>query len=232
MDDDQTLQSTSPLGATDMMSAITTVHLVLIALFAVAAVAIIIWGTKRWRANKRAMAELEAEGRLDHSDPSDTTTPDSPAPEPAAPPPSSPEPVARAAEPAPVVAPVSEAIPQPIPAAPAPPPVVEPAPVAPVAAPAIRDTPPVTVPTASAASGQGDLTRLKGLGPKVAARLAELDITGIADLAALDDAQAAALDAQLGNFKGRMGRDRWIEQARLLDAGDVVGYEAQFGKLG
>ena len=53
-----------------------------------------------------------------------------------------------------------------------------------------------------------------------------------ADLAALDTAQAADLDAQLGNFRGRMGRDKWIEQARLLDAGDIAGYEAQFGKLG
>ena len=52
-----------------------------------------------------------------------------------------------------------------------------------------------------------------------------------ARLASLDDDAAAALDAQLGNFAGRMARDRWIEQARLLTAGDRAGYEAIFGKL-
>lgn len=208
--DEKSLQSTSPLGAIDMMGTITTIHLILIALFAVAAVAIILWGTKRWRANKRAMAELEADGRLEAVDADAPATA-----EPAAPT----EPFARHADPAPVVAPVSEAIPQPVPVAPPPPPIVEPkaAVIAPPAAPQ---------PTS------GDLTRLKGLGPKVAARLAELNVTRIADLAALDDAQAADLDAQLGNFRGRMGRDKWIEQARLLDTGDIAGYESQFGKLG
>jgi hypothetical protein len=29
-----------------------------------------------------------------------------------------------------------------------------------------------------------------------------------------------------------MARDRWIEQAQLLAAGDRAGYEATFGKLG
>ncbi len=212
--DDKTLQSTSPLGATDMMGTITTIHLVLIALFAVAAVAIIVWGTRRWRANKRAMAELEADGRLEPVDPE---APAEPAPTAEA---VAREAAPRPADPAPVVAPVSEAIPQPVPVAPPPPPVVEPQ--------AEVIAPPVAAPQPTS----DDITRLKGLGPKVAARLAELNVTRIADLAALDDAQAADLDAQLGNFRGRMGRDKWIEQARLLDAGDIAGYEAQFGKLG
>ena len=42
---------------------------------------------------------------------------------------------------------------------------------------------------------------------------------------------AAALDAKLGTFSGRMGRDRWLEQARFLAAGDKAGFEAVFGKL-
>ncbi|MDT0884322.1 hypothetical protein RNR91_12920, partial [Staphylococcus pseudintermedius] len=96
------------------------------------------------------------------------------------------------------------------------------------ASPAVPD--PATAPVGQAE--ESDLTRLKGLGPKVAARLSELGVTRIAHLAALNDSQASDLDAQLGNFRGRMGRDRWIEQARLLNAGDIAGYEAQFGKLG
>ena len=45
-------------------------------------------------------------------------------------------------------------------------------------------------------------------------------------------AEAQQLDAQLGVFQGRMERDRWREQARLLASGDLPAYEAQFGKLG
>ena len=76
------------------------------------------------------------------------------------------------------------------------------------------------------------MTRLKGLGPKAAALLAERGVGDVAALAALPDAEAAALDADLGAFSGRMAKDRWHEQARLLAAGDVAAYEATFGKLG
>ncbi|VXC64447.1 hypothetical protein [Sphingomonas sp. AX6] len=220
--EEKSLQSTSPLGAVDVMGTITTVHLILIALFAVAAVMVIVWGAKRRRAKRHALAELESEGRLQTVDSDAPAAPAETLTEPAR---QAPQPVERVAEPAassPVIAPVSEAISQPVPVAPPPPPIVE-TPVEIIAA-------PVAAPEPSA--NAGDLTRLKGLGPKVAARLAELNVTRIADLAALNDAQAADLDAQLGNFRGRMARDKWIEQARLLDAGDIAGYEAQFGKLG
>lgn len=76
------------------------------------------------------------------------------------------------------------------------------------------------------------VTLLKGLGPKAAAQLAALGITDIAQLAALGDAEIAALDGQMGALAGRIGRDRWIEQARMLAAGDRAGFEAAFGKLG
>lgn len=107
------------------------------------------------------------------------------------------------------------------PAAPAPPP-----------APAAARSAPVSPTPAAPPPTDSHLTRLKGLGPKVAARLSELGITNIAQLAALSDDQATALDAQLGAFQGRLTRDRWLEQARLLTAGDTAGYEAEFGRLG
>ena len=76
------------------------------------------------------------------------------------------------------------------------------------------------------------LTRLEGLGPQAGALLAERGVSDVAALAALSDDEAAALDGDLGAFSGRMAKDRWHEQARLLAAGDVAAYEATFGKLG
>lgn len=129
----------------------------------------------------------------------------------------------RAATPAPVVPPVT----------PPPPPLadtttgalVEPEPTSPVAPPAEPEL------AAQGATGR-PVTMLKGLGPKVAARLGELGITTVDQLASLSPAEAEALDADLGSFRGRMARDRWIEQAQLLAAGDTERYEATFGKLG
>lgn len=77
-----------------------------------------------------------------------------------------------------------------------------------------------------------DLTRIKGLGPKAQSVLNGIGIRRYAQLADLDPAQAAEVDARLGAFKGRIFRDRWIEQARYLEQDDVSGFEAEFGKLG
>lgn len=77
-----------------------------------------------------------------------------------------------------------------------------------------------------------DLTMLKGLGPKAAAQLNALGITRYAQIAAWTQADMAAIDARLGAFKGRIARDKWIEQAGYLTADDRAGFEAKFGKLG
>ena len=108
----------------------------------------------------------------------------------------------------------------------------------PIAAAAPLDASPASVaadaPDASPSDDPGaqSVTMLKGLGPKIAARLGELGITRVDQLAWLDDGEAGELDRRLGAFEGRMERDRWREQARLLAQGDRAGYEAQFGKLG
>ena len=106
-----------------------------------------------------------------------------------------------------------------------------PAPVAP-APPPLADQPVVATPApAVETGGGGPVTQLKGLGPKVAAQLAEVGITDVGQLAALSPDEADALDARMGPFRGRMARDRWIEQARFLAAGDTKGFEAVFGRL-
>lgn len=115
----------------------------------------------------------------------------------------------------------------------------DPAPIAVIEAPMIAMAPmaaPVAAPVMPPAAPPSDngypLTTLKGLGPRAAAVLADEGIASVADLAALDDAAATALDARLGPLAGRIARDRWVEQARLLASGDTAGFEAAFGKLG
>ena len=82
-----------------------------------------------------------------------------------------------------------------------------------------------------AAQAGDDLTRIKGLGPKLAARLAELGVTSFAQIAAWSAEDLAEVDARLGTFAGRPARDGWVEQAGFLSKGDVAEYEAKFGKL-
>ena len=84
------------------------------------------------------------------------------------------------------------------------------------------------VPLASDAS---DLTRLKGVGPKLIAQLHELGVTRLAQVAQWDAAEIARIDGQLGRFAGRITRDDWVGQARMLETGDTAGFEDRFGKL-
>lgn len=84
---------------------------------------------------------------------------------------------------------------------------------------------------APAAPAADDLTRMKGVGPRLAERLGSVGITSFAQLAALTPEEADALDARLGDFQGRIHRDRWIEQASFLANEDIAGFEGVFGKL-
>ncbi len=219
----------------DGVATITTIHFILIAIVAVAAIAVILIGMRLKHRRTHAARQVEENAQeaglsvrqpdsAPLSEASLTERPEAP-------------------QPAPSPAPV------PTPAAPPPPPPVMPAPAAPEE-PAVVEEPlndePVAAaapmaasPAAEASGAPADATRpedqpitlLKGLGPKLTQKLAEHGITTVGDMAALSEAQAQALDAQLGAFSGRMARDRWLEQARLLAAGDRAGFEAVFGRL-
>ena len=76
-----------------------------------------------------------------------------------------------------------------------------------------------------------DLTRIKGVGPKVAKLLHGLGVTAFAQIAAWDEGEVDRIDAQLGSFAGRIRRDDWRAQAALLAAEDTAAFEAKFGKL-
>lgn len=229
----------------DTTTLFTTAHLAVIAIFAILVILGLIWGARLKHRRKQAERTIEASNaetaQMPQSPP--TSVPEEARERRAAP--------RGSAEPAPSPAPVPTApVPiAPVPTAPPPPPLDHPATdAAPVAAAPIADEPIAAAapldaaPQAEAASAPDagpasddpadrPVTLLKGLGPKVAARLSELGITRVGQLAVLDDAAAARLDADLGAFSGRMARDRWIEQARFLAAGDVKGFEAMFGRL-
>lgn len=76
-----------------------------------------------------------------------------------------------------------------------------------------------------------DFLLLKGIGPKLADALHELGFTRFEQLAHLTPTEIERIDAQLGAFRGRLTRDRIIEQADYLARNDIDGYEQRFGKL-
>ena len=71
-------------------------------------------------------------------------------------------------------------------------------------------------PAAPSADRTDDLTRIKGIGPGVARQLDELGIRSFAQLAALTEAEMAAIDEKLNSIRGRCFRDDWIGQAKTL----------------
>ncbi len=76
-----------------------------------------------------------------------------------------------------------------------------------------------------------DLERLKGVGPKLAAMLKAHGLTRFEHVAHLTASELERLDQDLGPFRGRLRRDRVIEQAEYLARGDIDGFEQRFGKL-
>ena len=73
--------------------------------------------------------------------------------------------------------------------------------------------------TEAAKSALDDLTRLVGVGPKLAASLGELGVTQFSQIAAWTPDELASFD-QLLNLKGRADREAWIDQAKRF-AGEV-----------
>jgi predicted flap endonuclease-1-like 5' DNA nuclease len=86
--------------------------------------------------------------------------------------------------------------------------------------------------TLDGASDPGDdLCRIKGVGPKFADALHGLGFQRFEQLAGLTPTEIERLDGQLGAFRGRITRDRVVEQADYLARGDTDGFEQRFGKL-
>jgi predicted flap endonuclease-1-like 5' DNA nuclease len=83
-----------------------------------------------------------------------------------------------------------------------------------------------------AASGKADnLRRLIGIGPVNERLLKGLGVTTYAQIAAWTDADVKRVEEIL-NFDGRIAREKWIEQAKLLTAGDEAEFARQFPSAG
>lgn len=78
--------------------------------------------------------------------------------------------------------------------------------------PVVDAAPVVVAPVETAAD---DLTKLVGIGPKLAASLGDLGVTSFAQIAAWTADDLANFDAAL-SLKGRAVRDAWVAQARRL----------------
>ena len=87
---------------------------------------------------------------------------------------------------------------------------------------------------ASAPDGGADnLKEISGVGPKLEATLNDLGIYTFAQIAGWTDAHVAWVDARL-KFKGRIARDDWIGQARVLASGAETDFSqrVQRGEVG
>ena len=135
--------------------------------------------------------------------------------------PESPPEIQPAPPPPPAPAPQPEIVPSP-----GPPPGIVPS-VGPIPAP----SPPAAAAPAGGVLVADDLSRIKGLGPKLQKLLPTLGLSTFAQIAALTEADLAELDTKLGAFAGRPAKDNWVEQAKYLAAGDTAGFEARFGKV-
>ena len=87
-------------------------------------------------------------------------------------------------------------------------------------------------PKTAAVAVPDNLGLLKGVGPKLTTLLQSLGITSFHQIANWTAADITEIDAKLGNFAGRIGRDNWVDQARLLSSGDTAGFEQKYGALG
>lgn len=92
-------------------------------------------------------------------------------------------------------------------------------------------TPLTSGPAIAAAKGEPDnLMVLKGVGPKLNTLLLSLGITRFDQIAQWTKADIIEVDKHLGAFSGRIERDQWVEQARLLAAGNLEEFLLRFDR--
>lgn len=84
--------------------------------------------------------------------------------------------------------------------------------------------------TEARAGGADDLKRIKGIGPKMEKLCNTLGFYHFDQIAAWNDQEVAWVDANLEGFKGRVTRDTWVDQAKLLAAGGETEFSQKVDK--
>jgi len=73
--------------------------------------------------------------------------------------------------------------------------------------------------SAAREGGADDLKQIKGVGPKMEGMLNDMGFYHFDQVASWTDQEVAWVDANLEGFKGRVSRDNWVEQAKVLASG-------------
>jgi NADH-quinone oxidoreductase subunit E len=97
------------------------------------------------------------------------------------------------------------------------------------AKPASTDDKPKTLKTARK-GGADNLKLIKGVGPKLEALLNELGFFHFDQIATWSAKEVAWVDENLEGFKGRVSRDGWVKQAKLLAKGEQTEFSARVKK--
>ena len=87
---------------------------------------------------------------------------------------------------------------------------------------------PVTL-TSARGGKADDLKMIKGVGPKLEGMLHKLGFFHFDQVASWSSQEVAWVDANLEGFNGRVSRDRWIEQAKILAAGGTTEFAERVG---
>ncbi|MGR3503768.1 NADH-quinone oxidoreductase subunit E [Pseudaestuariivita sp.] len=72
-----------------------------------------------------------------------------------------------------------------------------------------------------------NLKKIKGVGPKLEALLHRLGFYHFDQVAGWTDAEVAWVDANLEGFKGRVSRDDWVAQAKILASGGETEFSSR-----
>lgn len=80
--------------------------------------------------------------------------------------------------------------------------------------------------------GADDLKKIKGVGPKLEGLLNSMGFFHFDQVAAWTEAEVAWVDENLEGFKGRVSRDSWVDQAKLLASGGETEFSKKVGDGG
>jgi len=80
--------------------------------------------------------------------------------------------------------------------------------------------------------GADDLKAIKGVGPKLEELLHSMGVYHFDQIAGWGDAEVAWMDNNLQGFKGRVSRDDWVEQAKILAGGGKTEFSKKVDKGG